>query len=313
MSRAVPRVTAATGCGGTGRELARFGDLTELDAVLLGPIGLPGGAGPRAGVTPTPSGLVYRPAPVLPVDRVVEELLPWAAARSLSVVCAVRGSTIGAVIDTIKRMCRALDFHVVVGVEIDLTTPREHTRQVIAGLGTAEPAGPWSGDPQACLKLLSSVREQLPRDLLLQAKIGGECPDLVATARAAVGGGARGLVLDGSVPALGVDQRLAGPAIAPVTLGRLGAVRAAVAAGRVPEVPLVAVGGIGDVRAAQQALAAGASGVQLGCGILTDPELLWRVHDDLARPDHVPRSGGADRPAVQSRESARSGGDHDEQ
>lgn len=312
MSRAVPRVSAAAGCGGTGRELARFGDLTVLDAVLLGPIGLPGGAPRRAKVTATASGLVFRPAPVLPVDRVVEELLPWLAARGLSVVCAVRGSTIGAVTDTIKRLCRALDFRVVVGVEIDLTTPREHTRPVIGGLSTTEPEDPWSADPQACLKLLSSVREHLPRDLPLQAKIGGECHDLVATARAAVGGGARALVLDGSVPALTVGRRLAGPAIAPVTLGLLEAVRAAMAAGRVPEVPLVAVGGIGDVRAAHRALATGAAGVQLGCGILTDPELMWRVHDAIAGPDHTPTSGPAG-PHENPTHRLRPGGERNEQ
>lgn len=288
MSRSVPLVTAAAGCGGTGRELGRFGDLAALDAILIGPVGLPGGAARRASVTPTSSGVVFRPAPVLPVDRVVEEILPWCAARGLSVVCAVRGSTVGLVTDTITRLSRALDFPAVVGVEIDLTTPREHTRPVIGGLAATEPEEPWSADPQACLKLLSAARERLPRDLLLQAKIGGECPDLVATARAAVGGGARALVLDGAVPALGADQRLAGPAIAPVTLGLLRTVRTAIAAGRVPEVPLVAVGGIRDVASAQRALGDGAVGVQLGCGILTDPHLLWEVQTILTHPGNDP-------------------------
>ncbi|NLG22497.1 MAG: dihydroorotate dehydrogenase, partial [Actinomycetales bacterium] len=39
MRRPLPRVTAAAGCGGSGRELARFGDLAALDAVLVGPVG----------------------------------------------------------------------------------------------------------------------------------------------------------------------------------------------------------------------------------------------------------------------------------
>ena len=277
----VPTVTAAAGCGGTGRELARFGDLGSLDAFLLGPVGLPGGAPPRATITPSPSGLVHRAAPVIPVDRVVAELLPWFRARGLPVVCAVRGSTTGVVSDTLQRLRRSLDFGTVVGVEIDLATPREGTRPAIGDLGGAGPVGPWSADPQACLKLLAGAREQLPRDLLLQAKLGGECPDPVAAARA-VGGGARALVLSGAVPAAGRGQHLVGPAVGPVTLGLVTTVRDAMAAGRVPQVPLLAVGGIHDTPGALAAHRAGAAGVQVGCGILTDPEVLWRVHEALA-------------------------------
>ncbi|WP_114907642.1 hypothetical protein [Ornithinimicrobium murale] len=287
MTFRLPLVTAAAGCGGTGRELARFGDLATLDAVLLGPVGLPGGAAPRASLSASPSGLVHRPAPVLPVDRVTEDLLPWFRARGLRVICAVRGSTTGAVSDTLQRLRRSLDFGCVVGVEIDLAAAREETRPAIGGLLGSGPAEPWSADPQACLKLLSVAREQLPRDLLLQAKLGGECPDPVATARAAVGGGARALVLSGAVPAVGPQQHLVGPAIGPVTLGLVTALRTAMAAGRVPPVPLAAVGGVHDGPTSLAARRAGADGVQVGCGILTDPEALWRVHEALAAADPV--------------------------
>lgn len=299
----VPLVTVAAGCGGTGRELARFGDLSTLDAFLLGPIGLPGGAQPRASITASPSGLVHRPAPVLPVDQVVDDLLPWFRARGLPVVCAVRGSTTGVVTDTLQRLRRSLDFSTVVGVEIDLAAQREGTRPALGGLLGSGPVGPWSADPQACLKLLSVAREQLPRDLLLQAKLGGECPDPVAAARAAVGGGARALVLSGAVPASGPGQHLVGPAIGPVTVGLVTALRAAIAAGRVPAVPLVAVGGVHDGPSSLAARRAGADGVQVGCGILTDPETLWRVHatltgaDPVAQATHPPAREGFSDPA----------------
>lgn len=309
----VPRVTAAAGCCGSGRELARFGDLARLDAFLLGPIGLPGGAPPRATVTASPAGLVHRPAPVLPVDRVVEELLPWFRARGLPVVCAVRGSTTGGVSDTLQRLRRSLDFSTVVGVEIDLAAPREGTRPAIGGLGGAGPVGPWSADPQACLKLLAGAREQLPRDLLLQAKLGGECPDPVAAARAAVGGGARALVLSGSVPAAGPGQHLVGPAIGPVTVGLVSHLREAIAGGRVPEVPLVGVGGVHDGPSALATCAAGAVGVQVGCGILTDPEALWRVHETLAvrgpGTDAAPDRAGTTNPTRTTTDPTRTSSD----
>lgn len=301
MSPRVPLVTVAAGCGGTGRELARFGDLEVLDAFLLGPVGLPGGAPPRAAVSATPSGLVHRPAPVLPVDRVVEELLPWLRARGLSVVVAVRGSTTGLVADTLHRLRRCLDFAAVAGVEVDLAAARESTRPAVGGLvGTGRPAEPWSADPQACLKLLSAAREQLPRNLLLQAKLGGECPDPVATARAAVGGGARVLVLSGAVPT-DPGHQLVGPAVGPVTRGLVGALRAAITAGRVPSVGLIAVGGVHDVPSARAARRAGADGVQMGCGLLSDPEALWRVHRALtADATDNPTSDPTTRPTTGS-------------
>lgn len=276
-----PRVTPAAGCSGQGPELARYGDLAALDALLVGPIGLPGGAPPRASLQVSPSGLVHGPAPVLGVDHVVEDLLPWFRARGLRVVCAVRGATLGVVTDTLQRLRRSLDFASVAGVEIDLAARREETRPSIGPLTGSEPTGPWSADPQTCLKLLAAAREQLPRDLPLHAKLGGEAPDVVAACRAAVGGGARALVLSGAVPALGPDSQLVGPAVAPVTLGLVRRVAAAMEAGRVPTVPLVAVGGVSDPASALTLRRAGASGVQLGSALLADPETLWRVHAAL--------------------------------
>lgn len=315
MKTRIPRVTAAAGCGGTGRELARFGDLGRLDAVLIGPIGArtPHTAGPvPPQVWPSASGLVHTAAALVPVEHVVGDLLPWFATRSLPVIVAVRGATVGALTQVLQALRGSLDFSTVMGVEVDLTAERDQTRPGLGGLGEPEPLGPWSADPQACLKLLAAAREELPRDLLLTAKISGECPDLPAAARAAVGGGARALVVAGGVPAQpadgipaadGVsaddasaggasaagdpDKRawLAGPAIAPVTLARLAQLRAAAGAGRVPDVPLIAVGGVTGATGALAARAAGATGVQLGTGLLTDPEMLWRVHEALAGPN----------------------------
>ena len=305
----VPLVTAAAGCGGSGRELARFGDLSHLDAVHLGPVvarptaeepvtggapspsrlsGAPGpsrrdgGAVPqRSRLLPTPSGLVHRPAPGLPVGHVVQDLLPWFRARGLQVILAVRGSTVGDVVVTLQALRRSLDFSAVAGVEVDLATSRQESLPAIGGLTTTAPATAWSADPQACLKLLAAAREQLPRDLLLLAKLGGECPDPVATARGAVGGGARALVLSGSVPAMAEGQHLVGPATAVITLGLVTRIRAAILAARVPDVPLVAVGGVRDPQSALAARAAGAAGAQLGSALFADPAVLWEVHAAL--------------------------------
>lgn len=300
MTTAVPVVTAAAGCGGSGRELARFGELQQLDAVHLGPVGAGASAwspAPAALVS-TPSGLVHRAARELPVGHVVQDLLPWLAARGLRVILAVRGGTVGEVVATLQELRRSLDFGTVTGVEVDLAATRAETRPSLAGLTSAAPATSWSADPQASRKLLAAAREQLPRDLVLLAKLGGECPDPVATARGAVGGGARALVLSGSVPALAPGYHLVGPATGVITLGLVRHIRAAITAARVPDVPLVAVGGVRDVRSALAAHQAGAQGVQLGSALVADPALLWQVHAALvAAGDPVrPAAAATDAP-----------------
>jgi dihydroorotate dehydrogenase (NAD+) catalytic subunit len=263
---AVPRAVPAAGCGGTGPELARFGDLTELDGVLIGPVGAPPGPGrvttpPR--LRPVPGGVVHAQASVLAAEQVAGHQLPWLRARGVKVTVAVRGRSGGELADHASRLRRSLDFEAVAGVEIDLR-------------------GEPSADPQVCLKLLARLRESLPRDLPLTAKLGPECPDLVAAARAAVAGGAVALVLAGAVPAYPEGRWLAGPAVLPVTEGLLQRLTDAIAQGRVPDVPLVAGGGVHDEASALRLRGLGAAGVQLGTALLADPGLLWRVHAALA-------------------------------
>lgn len=274
--RAVPRVVPAAGCGGTGQELARFGDPARLDAVLIGPVTTPGGdrsAAPR--LRPVPGGVVHTPALPLRADEVAREHLPWLRARGIRVVAALRGGTGGELAELATVLRRSLDFEAVVGVEVDLR-------------------GEPSRDPQVCLKLLARLRETVPRDLPISAKLGPECPDLVAAARGAVAGGAVALVLCGAVPTHPEGTWLAGPAVAPVTERLVAEVGTAIGQGRVPDVPLVAGGGVVDTASALRMLRLGARGVQVGTALFADPGLLWRVHDALAdtdRTDEVPVTG----------------------
>lgn len=273
---AVPAVTPAAGCAGTGRELARFGDLTALDAFLLGPVGSASAPGPPPAIRPSPSGLVHEAAAALPVELAVAEHLPWLAARGVRVVCAVRASTAVSLAQTAARLRAALDFSCVVGVEVDLTAPRDVTRAGTGVLATDREQEPWEADAQACLKAMAAVREQLPRGLLLTAKTGPRAGDVLAVARAAVGGGATALVLSGSVPA-GTRTLLSGPAVRPVTEGLLVRVREAMAQGRVPRVPLVASGGADGPESAARLRTLGAQGVQVGTALMSDPTVLWRI------------------------------------
>lgn len=280
-----PLVTGAAGCTGTGRELARFGDLRALDGVVVGPVGLGGGSTVPVRMAPSPCGLVVGPAPVLPVEQVATELLPWFAARAVRVRVTVRGGTAGAVADVADRLRRSLDAGVVEAVEVDLTARRDSGRPPVAGVPQEEPWTPHSADPQDCLRMLARVRERLPRDVVLVARVGLESPDPVAAARAAVGGGASVVLVSGAVPAAPRGSWLVGPAVLPATLGLVARMREAVTTGRLPDVPVLAVGGVHDLVSAQALLTAGAAGVQVGSAALADPTLLWRLPAALRSPE----------------------------
>lgn len=281
--RPVPLVSPAVGCAGTGRELARFGDLAHLETFVLGPVGVSGSSWRPPRVQRSPGGLLHDQAPCLPVDRVATELLPWLQARGVRVTCALRAGAAGGFAELAARLRRSLHFGCVDAVEVDLTTARDSARPAIGGVSQDEPWTPHSADPQSCLRVLARVREQVPRDLMLVARLGMECPDPVATARAAVGGGASALLLSGSVPAQHPGRWLSGPAVAPVTIGLIGRVREAMATGRLPQVPLLATGGIRDAVTARAALQAGADGVRVGSALFTDPMLLWRLRQELVQ------------------------------
>ncbi len=294
----VPVVAPSAGCAGTGRELSRFGDLSRLDAFVLGPLGSAprGPADHLVHLAPVAGGLVHSSATAVPVESVLIEHLPWLRARGVRVTCALRGGSAAELADVAARLRRSLDLACVHAVEVDLT----QRRTPAAGIGAGdEPWAPLSADPQDCLRTLSRVREQLPRDLHLVAKLGVECPDLVGSARAAVGGGATALLLSGAVPAETDGHWLSGPAVAPVTRGLVRRVRAAIRAGRVPEVPVLAVGGVADLAGARHLLAAGADGLQVGTALFSQPWLLWELTDALS-PHHAsqrqrPRPQGAPR------------------
>lgn len=272
-----PLVTAAPGCGGTGPELARFGDVAMLPALMLGPVGLqppPDTVEADRGSTlveRTSASLVYRDAPSLGVDELCGQWLPHLRARGARAVVAVRGASAAPLADVLGRMRRSVDLGVVTAVEVDLGDPA-------------------AGDPQHCLRVMSRARELLPRDVARHARFGVRTPDLVAAARHAVAGGASALVLSGAA-AVGPDTSMSGPAVLPITDSLVRQVHEAIALGRIPPVPVIAVGGVTDLGSARRLLAAGADGVQVGTALFTDPGLLWHLATELTAKPASTRAG----------------------
>jgi dihydroorotate dehydrogenase (NAD+) catalytic subunit len=266
-----PLVMVASGCGGTGRELAPYVDLDGLDlvtrSITLDP--RPGGPAPR--IAETPSGLVHAGGHQNPgLEHFLATELPWLVRAGTRVHVSVVGATIGEYAELARRLSRAPG---VAGLEVNLGAPDQ------AGEGLFEVREPYHA-----ASVVAAVRREFPADRPVLAKLRPDLSRAVEGARAVHEAGASGVVLGDAVPAAMPDGRpggLSGPAITAVTLRCVHEVAASL-----PDVAVIGAGGVDGPRTARAFLAAGAVGVQVGTALLHDPTTVTRVRAALHDDDH---------------------------
>lgn len=259
-------VMVASGCGGTGRELAPYVDLDGVDLVTrsLTLDRREGGPAPR--VQEVPGGVVHStglPNPGLEHFLALE--LPWLVRAGVRVHVSIAGSTLGDYAELARRLSRAPGLS---GIEVNLGAPEVHA------LGLFEVREPFHA-----ASVVAAVRRETPADLPVLAKLRPDVSRVVEGARACHEAGATAVVVGSALPASFDDGRpagLSGPAIAPVTLRCI-----AEAATHVPDIPLIASGGVHDVVTARRFLRAGAVAVQVGTALLHDPTTLARISTAL--------------------------------
>jgi dihydroorotate dehydrogenase (NAD+) catalytic subunit len=264
----------ASGCGGTGRELAPYLGPDGLDGLELVTRSItldprPGGPGPR--VVEVPGGLVEAvglPNPGL--EHFLATELPWLVRAGVRVHVSVAGSTMGEYADLARRLSRAPG---VAGLEVNVGAPDE------AGTGLFEVREAFHA-----ASVVAAVRREFPADRPVLAKLRPDVSRVVESARACHEAGATAVTVGGSVPAALPDGRaggLSGPAAGPVALRCVTAVVAGA-----PAVPVVACGGVRDLASARTFLDAGAVAVQVGTALLHDPTTLARLRAELAAVPH---------------------------
>jgi dihydroorotate dehydrogenase (NAD+) catalytic subunit len=221
-----------------------------------------GSRAPR--IAESPAGMVNTIGLQNPgVDQFLARELPWLAAHRVRAVVSVAGGTIGEYADLARRLGRSPG---VAGVEVNLSVPDG------VELGLFDAREPFSAG-----RVVAAVRRDLPRGILVLAKLGPE--RLVETARAVAEAGADAVVVTNAVPAVMPDGRaggLSGPAIAPLALRCVREVRIAL-----PDLPVVGVGGVASLTDLKALLAAGADAVQIGTALLHDPTTAARIAADL--------------------------------
>lgn len=276
-------VMTAAGTAGFGDELAGYGDLAQLGAVVvksLASFEWSGNAVPRVSAAGAHMlNAVGLAGPGVAAWR--EVYLPRLLARGASVVGSIWGRSVAEFAEAASAMKGAQ----IEALEVNASCPNLEDRSgIFAHSATA------TGEIVA-----ASVRAGVP----LWVKLSPNTPDLVEIAAAAIEAGASALVLVNTVLGLSIDIErrcaslgnggggLSGPGILPVSLRAVYECREAFAS-----IPIVGVGGISSGEDAVAMLMAGANAVEIGTATFANPRAPWRVQrglGDWMRHHHVVR------------------------
>jgi dihydroorotate dehydrogenase (NAD+) catalytic subunit len=267
-------VLTAAGTAGYADELAPYGDLATLGAVVvksLARFAWDGNPSPRVGTA--------EDAMINSVGLAGPGVGPWRTtglpalrARGATVVASIWGRTVAEFADAAADL-RGAD---VVAVEINASCPNLDDRASVFAHSAAR-----------VVELLDATADVgVPR----WVKLSPNTPELVAIAVAAVAAGADALVLTNTLTGLVIDVEtgratlgaggggLSGPPLLPVALRAVFECRAAL-----PSVPIVGVGGVTSADAAVQMVMAGADAVEVGSATFADPRAPWHIQRDLER------------------------------
>lgn len=268
-------VMVASGCGGTGRELAAYTSLDGLTFVTRSITLDPRAGGPAPRIAESPSGLVNAVGLHNPgLEQFLAIELPWLVRAGARVVVSVAGATLGEYADLARRLSRAPG---VAALEVNLSAPDQ------LGAGLLEVREPFHAG-----SAVAAVRREFPSDRPVLAKLRLDLGRAVEATRTVHEAGATAVVLGNAVAAAMPDGRpggLSGPAIGPVARRCVGEVAAAL-----PQVPVIGCGGITTREDVRAMLGAGAVAAQVGTALLHDPTALERLRAAVG-PD-TPTPGG---------------------
>lgn len=271
-------VFTASGCAGSGKELAQFFPLTELGAVVTKSIALK----PRSGrATPrmaeTPSGMLNSIGLQGPgIDEFLEKDIPWLLANKANVIVSISGETVEEYASLARRLRLVQGLS---GIEVNISCPNVENRGLV-----------FACDPHASRAVIESVRRNLGNDVPIIAKLSPDVTDIVSIAGEVISAGADGLALINTLLGMVIDidtQRpklagktggLSGPAIRPVAVRAIYQVHAAF-----KNIPILGMGGVVSGKDALEMIFAGASAISVGTATFGNPTAAIKVKSELAK------------------------------
>src|SRR5947207_2121520 len=230
-------ILTASGCAGSGRDLADYFDVAKIGAVVTKSVMLDPRAGrPTPRMAETPSGMLNSIGLQGPgIDAFLQRDLPWLLSRGARAVVSIAGGTVEEFAELASRLSDASG---VTAVELNISCPNVEDRGQV-----------FACDPGASAAVVDAVRGRLRYDIPVFAKLSPDVTDIVAIARACVAAGADGLSMINTLLGMAIDPvtmrpvlagqtgGLSGPAIRPVAVRCIWQVRQAL-----PAVPIIAMG-----------------------------------------------------------------------
>lgn len=265
-------VMTASGTAGHGDELAGYGPLDELGAIVtksLAIFAFEGNPAPRLATSGEHMvNAVGLSGPGVPAWR--EHDLPALRARGASVVGSIWGRTT----EEFAEAASALRGAPIIALEVNASCPNLESRREM-----------FAHSPEATANVVAAARSA---GVALWVKLSPNTPALIDVAAAALEAGADALVLVNTLLGLVIDVEARRPTLAnvgggvsghgilPVSLRAVYECRAAF-----PTTPIVGVGGVSSGEDAAAMLMAGANAVEVGTATFADPRAPWIVQREL--------------------------------
>ncbi len=267
-------VITASGTFGFGREYSEFYPLKEIGGLSCKGITLkPRMGNPPPRIAETPSGILNAVGLQNPgVDYFIERDLPWLKEQETVVIANIAGNTP----EEYAQMAEKLSESSVDMIEVNISCPNVKHGGVQFGTSC-----------QSVGAITREVRAHCKKPLMV--KLSPNVSDIAEIARAAESEGADALSLINTLTGMRIDINtrrpiirnntggLSGPAVFPVAVRMVWQTAGAV------KIPVVGMGGISTWRDAVEMMLAGASAIQVGTALFSDPYAPLKIKEGLNR------------------------------
>ena len=263
---------AASGTFGFGREYGEFYPLEKFGGISCKGITLERRSGnPPPRIAETPSGILNAVGLQNPgVDVFIKDDLPWLKRQNTVVIANIAGNTQ----EEYCEMAEKLSDSDVDMIEMNISCPNVKSGGVQFGT-SCETVG----------EITSAVRRHCKKPLIV--KLSPNVTDISEIAKSAEAGGADAVSMINTITGMRIDINsrrpiihnntggMSGPAVFPV------AVRMVWQAANAINIPIIGMGGISTWQDAVEMLIAGASALQIGTILFSDPYAPIKINEGL--------------------------------
>ena len=265
-------VVPASGAFGFGREYEKLYPLSTLGGISVKGMTLnPKDGNPPPRIAETPMGMLNSVGLQNPgIDAFLEKELPELSQKGTVIIANVAGSTV----EDCVEMVRKIEGSAVDMIELNISCP--NVKQGGAAFGTS---------CESAAGITAAVRKATTKPLMV--KLSPNVTSITDIAKAVEAAGADAVSLINTLLGMRIDIQsrrpilknnvggMSGPAVFPIAVRMVWQVANAV------KIPVMGMGGISTAEDAIEMMMAGASAIQVGAAIFTDPYAPVRIIEGM--------------------------------